>query len=1167
MLSNISSVYMFISGWWALILITFALLILTYILAVVIVLNSKIRYKGTYLSDEPALTDINSENMNTVPGSGSSFYDTSTMRQFQTPANYSEYSPEERDIEISISQLGGKVETLMSRSLSNSSSKSNDGKVDEVPKDAQSEKDIRNKVYDFFRRSFNFNTVSKEQTNEGIYDTHTENVKAEFGTHDPISPTSSGLRKRKSSIYDQIPSGTSARTFSLRSSVQAHRASSDSWSRTDTTATMGAMMDLSEPTYDISKTVDLPEEAQDGSMVKPSLIYDVAKTEEDYSTNQKTENQTLGTSVQASLASSDVRDYTSTEIPYDSLKSYDLKSLLKDPSLTGISAAELRSKVLTITKTDATDKSSSSSGPQLESEPEKSGKSVTYDYLTQSDVQSIISRFSDYTTINPDDSISNVGIYSDYLSKRSERSKQEEAPLTEHEPPKSIYKSLSAYGNLSRSSKSAMESQVYKPLSSASTKSRVSFSLGPDHDENKYSLGSTSRMRKSTSSRSSNKRSVKSSDSGKKSGGSSAAKSVSENSSIKSSTATASTVKKAVSESSSNRSTVRKVESSISEKSAAVKTPLAPNVSSKSKTSSNQEERTKEKSSNKSSKTTDKQTARSSAINTNSSKTKELEQPSESTNSTVKSKISKKTKSSDKEPSLNAETSVSNLTSVRSKIKSLESSALSQPSYSSRTAKSRTLSEDNNGIEKSSTTVDQYQTESTAKSIEQKTSDKSSISDVTSSTLGADSTTRIESSTLAKSKTPSQFSTYNTTDLKTDKPNSSASSSFNELSKRVSSRPSTASTIKETSESTPVSTKTATVVADIATEHSTTIISDKSVSSPKAKTTNEYSEIKSSTDTEFVSQPEESVHEPPEYGNLADNRDQLIAMNPDTIPKTSAFAKFQKMIRPSKNRERDVEEKVSVPEDRLNKELAVEDDEPERVSVVDEDRDASKSIIEPVIDPVIEPTKKEAKKGFGKKLLGKLQRTKDKDVPAPIEEEYRNLGSYVDSKPDLYETSSSEITESSYEDEDYSYYYSDSTVAALLKEHPGETLFSTPNEDAIWPEDITSQDSQSYSSSYTESESSQTLSSEYSTTHSTTESDSSSSSLTMMSRRSDRTSVVSGKTLTSLSSFNSSSYKDSVDLDSRATGLSIGSTQKESPTYYSDSSVDTDDQTDSRTER
>ena len=62
----------YISGWWALILVTFALIILTYILAVGIVLYSKIRYRGPYLSDETMLTDANTENMNTVLGSGSS---------------------------------------------------------------------------------------------------------------------------------------------------------------------------------------------------------------------------------------------------------------------------------------------------------------------------------------------------------------------------------------------------------------------------------------------------------------------------------------------------------------------------------------------------------------------------------------------------------------------------------------------------------------------------------------------------------------------------------------------------------------------------------------------------------------------------------------------------------------------------------------------------------------------------------------------------------------------------------------------------------------------------------------------------------------------------------------------------------------------------------------
>ena len=1162
---NLSRLQIFnISGWWALILSTFALILLTYILGVGLILYFKIRYKGPYSPDEPVLTDVNTENVNTMSEPGSSFYDTSTARQFMTPANYSEYSQGETDIERSISQIEGKFDTLLSRSMSNSSSRSDDRKVAVEQSDAQSEKDVRNKVYDFFRRSFNFKAASNKP--DTIYDrADVDELKSDHQAKQaeiPASPTSDGLRKRKSSIYDSIPSGTTARTFSLKSSVQANRASSESWSRTDTTATMGDMRDLSEPTYDVSRAMDLEMELLETQTAGPSFIYDVAKTEEDYERNKNIDDQTLGTSVQASLASSDLRDYTSTEIPYESLKSYDLKSLLKDPSLTGISAAELRSKVSDMSKSE---KPRASLKAGTSSEQEKGGKSVTYDYLTQFDVHSIISRFSDYTTINPDDSISNVGIYSDYLTKRSEKSKQDNAPLSEKEQPslKSIYKSHSAYGTLSEP-----ESKVYKPLSSASTKSRVSFSLGPDHDDTKYSLGSTARMRKSSGSKSAKRRSGKSSDSSQKSSSkASTLKPKSELSTATPSTATASTIKRAVS--TSSKSTVKDAISTSPPTQSTLKNTKASTPASK-KSSAREDVSEAKKASTLSSKQSESKglkysSSESPKKQSAGSTTRERTTESRSEKSR-RSAVTERKSVSESEPPLNAEISVSHLSSVKSKIVALEKAEQSQIGSS---AKSKT---------KTKTSSQQYgesftESPSKSQSNQTNTATKSTTDDTTSKSSDLERTP-------AKSTTETATSAPQTTEVKSG-PLEIVNSDIDQVT----------STSKEISEVVPIKDVTG-EQEETSLESTTKTTDDMGESSATSKIDSstkveevyeEYSEIRSS-------EPVYNVLEQPEYGNLAENRDELIALHPDIKPKTSAFAKFQKMIRPTKSKEpQKITEKLDEGE-QLEEGGMREAPEPDTAFRDEADDVVPKEMLDQEKihghkenneialeqgDEAEDPPKKAPKKGFGKKLLGKLQRTKDNREKSPPkespleeapEEQYRNLGSYTGSKPALYESSSSELTESSYEDEDYSYYFSDSTVAALLKEYPGETKFDekVPEQDVVWPEDAESltpesdsdsnSDSRSsHSSSYTESESSRTPSSEYSSTY--TDSDSSSSG-TRVSRKSDRTSVVSGKTLKSLSSYSSGSSENSLALGSRVTGLTVPSS-----TYRSDSSSETENQT------
>ena len=1101
-----------------------------------------------------------------MPEPGSSFYDTSTARQFMTPANYSEYSQGETDIERSISQIEGKFDTLLSRSMSNSSSRSDDRKVAVEQIDAQSEKDVRNKVYDFFRRSFNFKAASNKP--DTIYDrADVDELKSDHQAEKPASPTSDGLRKRKSSIYDSIPSGTTARTFSLKSSVQANRASSESWSRTDTTATMGDMRDLSEPTYDVSRAMDLEMELSEAQTAGPSLIYDVAKTEEDYDRNKNVDDQTLGTSVQASLASSDLRDYTSTEIPYDSLKWYDLKSLLKDPSLTGISAAELRSKVSDMSKSE---KPRASLKTGTSSEQEKGGKSVTYDYLTQSDVQSIISRFSDYTTINPDDSISNVGIYSDYLTKRSEKSKQDDAPPSEKEPPslKSIYKSHSAYGTLSEP-----ESKVYKPLSSASTKSRVSFSLGPDHDDTKYSLGSTARMRKSSDSKSAKRRSGKSSDSSQKSSSkASTLKQKSELSTATPSTATMSTVKRA--QSTSSKSTAKDAISTSLSTQSTLKNTKASTPALK-KSSAREDVSEAKKASTLSSKQSESKglkysSSESPKKQSAGSTTRERTTESRSEKSR-RSAVTERKSVSESEPPLNAEISVSHLSSVKSKIAALEKAEQSQIGSS---AKSKT---------KTKTSSQQYgesftESPSKSQSNQTKTATKSTTDDTTSKSSDLERTP-------AKSTTETATSAPQTTEVKSG-PLEIVNSDIDQVT----------STSKEISEVVPIKDVTG-EQEETSLESTTKTTDDMGESSATSKIDSstkveevyeEYSEIRSSTSDQLDSEPVYNVLEQPEYGNLAENRDELIALHPDTKPKTSAFAKFQKMIRPTKSKEPQKRTEKLDEGEHLEEGGMREAPEPDtafrdetddvvREETLDQEEIQGHKENDEVAqeEGTEDPPKKAPKKGFGMKLLSKLQRTKDhreKSPPkeSPLEEipveQYRNLGSYTGSKPALYESSSSELTESSYEDEDYSYYFSDSTVAALLKEYPGETKFDekVPEHDVVWPEDAESltpeSDSESdsdsrssHSSSYTESESSRSPSSEYSSTY--TDSDSSSCG-TRVSRKSDRTSVVSGKTLKSLSSYSSGSSENSLALGSRVTGLSMPSS-----TYRSDSSSETENQT------
>ena len=1096
-----------------------------------------------------------------MPEPGSSFYDTSTARQFRTPENYSEYSPGETDIERSISQIEGKFDTLLSRSMSNSSSKSDDRTVAVEQTDAQSEKDVRNKVYDFFRRSFNFKAVPNKS--DTIYDrADLDELKSDHQAkraEEPASPTSDGLRKRKSSIYDSIPSGATARTFSLKSSVQANRASSESWSRTDTTATMGDMRDLSEPTYDVSRAMDLEMELSEAQTAGPSLIYDIAKTEEDYERNKNVDDRTLGTSVQASLASSDLRDYTSTEIPYESLKSYDLKSLLKDPSLTGISAAELRSKV--------SDKPGSSPKVGTSAEQEKSGKSVTYDYLTQSDVRSIISRFSDYTTINPDDSISNVGIYSDYLTKRSEKSKQDNAPLSEKEPPslKSIYKSHSAYGTLSEP-----ESKVYKPLSSASTKSRVSFSLGPDHDDTKYSLGSTARMRKSSGSKSSKRRSAKSSDSSQKS-----------SSKASTSTATASTVKRA--QSTSSKSTVKDaISTSLLTQSTIKNTTASTSASKKSSTREDSSDTKKEstlsakhpesKGSNYSSSESPK--TQNAGSTTREGTTESRSEKSRRSAATERKSVSKS------EPPLNAEISVSHLSSVKSKIAALERAEQSQGGSS---AKSKTKTKT------SSQESGKSFTESPSKSQrnQTKTATKSTTEDTPNKSSGLEPTS-------AKSATEDTTSAPHTTEL-TSRSLGAVNSDIDQQATSTSKEKTEVASMKDVAEKQKeISLESTTKTTDDIGETSASREVDSSTKVEEVH--EEYSEIRSSMSDQLNTEPVYNVLEQPEYGNLAENRDELIALNPDIKPKTSAFAKFQKMIRPTKSKEpQKIKEKLDEGENLEEGELReapeadttfrdITDEVVPEETLYQEEIHGHKENNEIAQEQGAEAElslKKASKKGFGKKLLGKFQRTKDHREKSPPkespleeipEEEYRNLGSYTGSKPALYsESSSSELTESSYEDEDYSYYFSDSTVAALLKEYPGETKFDekVPEQDVVWPEDAESltpesdsdsnTDSRSsLSTSYTGSESSRTPSSEYSSTY--TDSDSSSSE-TRVTRKSDRTSVVSGKTLKSLSSYSSGSTENSLALGSRVTGLTVPSSEPNSSTYCSDSSSGTENQT------
>ena len=1114
-----------------------------------------------------------------MPEPGSSFYDTSTARQFRTPENYSEYSQGETDIERSISQIEGKFDTLLSRSMSNSSSKSDDRTVAVEQIDAQPERDVRNKVYDFFRRSFNFKAVPNKSDTIILYDrADVDELKSDHQAklaEEPASPTSDGLRKRKSSIYDSIPSGATARTFSLKSSVQANRASSESWSRTDTTATMGDMRDLSEPTYDVSRAMDLEMELSEAQTAGPSLIYDIAKTEEDYERNENVDDRTLGTSVQASLASSDLRDYTSTEIPYESLKSYDLKFLLKDPSLTGISAAELRSKVSDMSKSD---KPGSSPRVGTSAEQEKSGKSVTYDYLTQSDVRSIISRFSDYTTINPDDSISNVGIYSDYLTKRSEKSKQDNAPSSEKEPPslKSIYKSHSAYGTLSEP-----ESKVYKPLSSASTKSRVSFSLGPDHDDTKYSLGSTARMRKSSGSKSSKRRSAKSSDSSQKS--SSKASTLKSNSGLSTatpSTATASTVKRA--QSTSSKSTVKDaISTSLLTQSTNKNTTASTSASKKSSTRKDSSDTKKESTlsaKHLESKGSKYSSSESPKTQNAGSATREGTTESRSEKSRRSAATERKSVSKSEAP-LNAEISVSHLSSVKSKIAALERAEQSQGGSSAKSkTKTKTFSQESGkSFTESPSKSQRNQTKTATKSTTEDTPNKSSGLEPTS----------------AKSATEDTTSAPHTTEL-TSRSLGAVNSDIDQQATSTSKEKTEVASMKDVAtEQEEISLESTTKTTDDIGETSATREIESSAKVEEVQ--EEYSEIRSSMSDQLDSEPVYNVLEQPEYGNLAENRDELIALNPDIKPKTSAFAKFQKMIRPTKSKEPQKRKEELDEGEHLEEGGMREAPEPDTAL-----RDITDDLVpEETLDQeeihgykenneiaqeqgaeAEDPPKKASKKGFGKKLLGKFQRTKDHREKSPPkespleeipEEEYRNLGSYTGSKPALYESSSSELTESSYEDEDYSYYFSDSTVAALLKEYPGETKFDekVPEQDVVWPEDAESltpesdsdsnSDSRSsLSTSYTGSESSRTPSSEYSSTY--TDSDSSSSE-TRVSRKSDRTSVVSGKTLKSLRSYSSGSTENSLTLGSRVTGLTVPSSELNSSTYCSDSSSETENQT------
>ena len=267
-------------------------------------------------------------------------------------------------------------------------------------------------------------------------------------------PPNETVRSKSSSEYDRLlPMGTSASTFTGASSKLAQRGSSE----TERVVSSEGASDYSSGLASHKNQLNTSVQASMASSAERIVS----------SSNEKLTN----TSVQASMASSAERIVSSSN---EKLTYNDIKYRLKENRSKGITTSQLRDSVLPGHSVNGIDEQQVIAGPS--NLARQQAKSVTYDYLTHNDVKSIYSRIS----VKPEDSISNVGLYSGLELFRIE----EERRKVKTSPPKSIYKRSSSYGT---------QSDITGV--SSKTGSRVSFILGPDHDDRKYSLGDTKRMR------------------------------------------------------------------------------------------------------------------------------------------------------------------------------------------------------------------------------------------------------------------------------------------------------------------------------------------------------------------------------------------------------------------------------------------------------------------------------------------------------------------------------------------------------------------------------------------------------------------------------------------------------------------------------------------------
>ena len=250
---------------------------------------------------------------------------------------------------------------------------------------------------------------------------------------------------------------------------------------------------------------EVPAPRKRKSKGKNKAPVDPPKTPSEVKTPTKPRTATTSamSSTRAKYASSDARtEHTSSDpVTYD-----DIKSALRSSSTKGISTTELRSKVAdetyqtyesgeallgsspkppSINTLDSLVKDTSEKKSVPSTKSARQSKSVQYDYLTEADLKSIISRVSDYGyLINPEDSVSNVGRYS--MAPSSMAARAESIKSTTEQPE---YQEL-AYKSIYKSRPQSEMSNLQSSQSVVSTKSRISFSLPDDHDEHKYSLGS-----------------------------------------------------------------------------------------------------------------------------------------------------------------------------------------------------------------------------------------------------------------------------------------------------------------------------------------------------------------------------------------------------------------------------------------------------------------------------------------------------------------------------------------------------------------------------------------------------------------------------------------------------------------------------------------------------